>query len=62
VGLLVDVHPIGADAPVGVEHEDVSPAAGDDAADVTLAELHLEAFLPADEPTARLLHRRAERA
>jgi transcriptional regulator with XRE-family HTH domain len=28
------------------------------AADVTLAELHLEAFLPADEPTARILHRR----
>jgi transcriptional regulator with XRE-family HTH domain len=32
------------------------------ATDVTLAELHLEAFLPADEPTARLLRRRAERA
>jgi hypothetical protein len=32
------------------------------ATDVTLAELHLEAFLPADEPTARLLHRRADRA
>jgi Integrase core domain/MmyB-like transcription regulator ligand binding domain len=28
------------------------------AADVTLAELHLEAFLPADEPTAEFLRRR----
>jgi hypothetical protein len=28
------------------------------AADVTLAELHLEAFLPADEPTAEVLRRR----
>jgi transcriptional regulator with XRE-family HTH domain len=28
------------------------------AVDVTLAELHLEAFLPADEPTAELLRRR----
>jgi transcriptional regulator with XRE-family HTH domain len=28
------------------------------AADVTLAELHLEAFLPADEPTAEILRRR----
>jgi transcriptional regulator with XRE-family HTH domain len=32
------------------------------ATDVTLAELHLEAFLPADEPTSRLLRGRAERA
>jgi transcriptional regulator with XRE-family HTH domain len=31
------------------------------AADVTLAELHLEAFLPADEATAEILRRRAER-
>ena len=30
------------------------------AADVTLAELHLEAFLPADESTAAVLRRRAE--
>jgi hypothetical protein len=30
------------------------------AIDVTLAELHLEAFLPADEATARMLHQRAE--
>jgi hypothetical protein len=28
------------------------------AADVTLAELHLEAFLPADESTAEVLRRR----
>jgi hypothetical protein len=28
------------------------------ALDVTLAELHLEAYLPADEPTARILRRR----
>ena len=28
------------------------------AADVTLAELHLEAVLPADEPTAEILRRR----
>jgi transcriptional regulator with XRE-family HTH domain len=32
------------------------------ALDVTLAELHFEAFLPADEPTARILRERAERA
>jgi transcriptional regulator with XRE-family HTH domain len=32
------------------------------AADVTLAELHLEAFLPADEATAEVLRRRAARA
>ena len=31
------------------------------AADVTLAELHLEAFLPADEATADVLRKRAER-
>jgi transcriptional regulator with XRE-family HTH domain len=31
------------------------------AVDITLAELHLEAFLPADEQTAEILHRRAER-
>ncbi|MGW4641477.1 helix-turn-helix domain-containing protein [Sphaerisporangium sp. NPDC004334] len=31
------------------------------AVDVTLAELHLEAFLPADEPTAALLRARAAR-
>ncbi|GAA0383212.1 helix-turn-helix transcriptional regulator [Microbispora corallina] len=31
------------------------------ATDVTLAELHLEAFLPADQPTAELLRTRAER-
>ena len=31
------------------------------AADVTLAELHLEAFLPADEITAAVLRKRAER-
>ncbi|MFF4622913.1 helix-turn-helix domain-containing protein [Nonomuraea jabiensis] len=31
------------------------------ATDVTLAELHLEAFLPADQATAELLRRRAER-
>jgi transcriptional regulator with XRE-family HTH domain len=31
------------------------------ATDVTLAELHLEAFLPADKPTAELLRKRAER-
>ena len=31
------------------------------AVDVTLAELHLEAFLPADEATARLLRERARR-
>jgi MmyB-like transcription regulator ligand binding domain len=31
------------------------------AADVTLAELHLEAFLPADETTADVLRKRAER-
>lgn len=31
------------------------------ATDVTLAELHLEAFLPADQPTAELLRHRAER-
>ncbi|RFU42287.1 XRE family transcriptional regulator [Actinomadura logoneensis] len=31
------------------------------ATDVTLAELHLEAFLPADEPTAELLRTRDER-
>ncbi|ETK34763.1 XRE family transcriptional regulator [Microbispora sp. ATCC PTA-5024] len=31
------------------------------ATDVTLAELHLEAFLPADQPTAELLRIRAER-
>jgi hypothetical protein len=30
------------------------------ATDVTLAELHLEAFLPADEVTADVLRRRAE--
>src|SRR6266508_3572271 len=30
------------------------------AVDVTLAELHLEAFLPADAPTAAILRRRAE--
>jgi transcriptional regulator with XRE-family HTH domain len=30
------------------------------AADVTLAELHLEAFLPADEETAEILRRRAK--
>ncbi|WP_153415454.1 MmyB family transcriptional regulator [Nocardia macrotermitis] len=30
------------------------------ATDITLAELHLEAFLPADEPTARILRQRAE--
>jgi transcriptional regulator with XRE-family HTH domain len=29
------------------------------ATDVTLAELHLEAFLPADAPTAQILHTRA---
>jgi transcriptional regulator with XRE-family HTH domain len=32
------------------------------ATDVTLAELHLEAFLPADEPSADLLRRRADEA
>ncbi|WP_327282034.1 MULTISPECIES: helix-turn-helix transcriptional regulator [unclassified Streptomyces] len=32
------------------------------AVDVTLAELHLEAFLPADPQTAALLHRRASAA
>lgn len=31
------------------------------ATDVTLAELHLEAFLPADQATADLLRARAER-
>lgn len=31
------------------------------ATDVTIAELHLEAFLPADEQTARILHLRASR-
>jgi transcriptional regulator with XRE-family HTH domain len=31
------------------------------AVDVTLAELHLEAFLPADEASAEILRRRAER-
>lgn len=31
------------------------------AVDVTLSELHLEAFLPADERTAEILRRRAER-
>ena len=30
------------------------------AVDVTLAELHLEAFLPADDATARVLRERAE--
>jgi transcriptional regulator with XRE-family HTH domain len=30
--------------------------------DVTLAELHLEAYLPADEPSARILHDRRRRA
>jgi MmyB-like transcription regulator ligand binding domain len=32
------------------------------AVDVTLSELHLEAFLPADEATADILRRRAQRA
>ncbi|MBU3066742.1 helix-turn-helix transcriptional regulator [Nocardia sp. NEAU-G5] len=32
------------------------------ATDITLAELHLEAFLPADEVSARILRDRAERA
>jgi transcriptional regulator with XRE-family HTH domain len=32
------------------------------AVDVTLSELHLEAFLPADDATADILRRRAERA
>jgi hypothetical protein len=32
------------------------------ALDVTLAELHLEAYLPADEHTARILRRRERRA
>ena len=32
------------------------------AVDVTLAELHLETFLPADAQTARILRVRAERA
>ena len=31
------------------------------ATDVTLAELHLEAFLPADETTADVLRKRADR-
>jgi hypothetical protein len=31
------------------------------ATDITLAELHLEAFLPADEATADVLRKRAER-
>jgi hypothetical protein len=32
------------------------------AVDVTLAELHLEAFLPADNATARILHKRGQLA
>ena len=32
------------------------------ALDVTLAELHLEAFLPADDATARILHERGRLA
>src|SRR4029453_13895874 len=32
------------------------------ALDITLAELHLEAYLPADEPTARILSDRRRRA
>jgi hypothetical protein len=32
------------------------------AVDVTLAELHLEAFLPADNATARILHKRGRLA
>jgi hypothetical protein len=32
------------------------------ATDITLAELHLEAFLPADEATAEILRARADRA
>jgi hypothetical protein len=32
------------------------------ALDVTLAELHFEAYLPADEPTARILNERRRRA
>ena len=31
------------------------------AVDITLAELHLEAFLPADDATAEILHRRSQR-
>ena len=31
------------------------------ALDITLAELHLEAYLPADEPTARILRDRRRR-
>ncbi|WP_280265792.1 hypothetical protein [Nocardia wallacei] len=31
------------------------------ATDISLAELHLEAFLPADEPTAEILRKRASR-
>ena len=31
------------------------------AADITLAELHLEAFLPADEASAEVLKQRADR-
>jgi hypothetical protein len=32
------------------------------AVDITLAELHLEAFLPADDATATILHARASAA